>query len=54
MVNWFSREFDININPITQIKVIKLLYFVYGRYLVAMPNKLFFSNNESAIGFSYY
>lgn len=41
--NYFSRKFDLNIDPITQMKVIKLLYFAYGRYLVAMHNKLFSS-----------
>lgn len=41
--NYFSRKVDINIDPITQMKVIKLLYFAYGRYLVATHNKLFSS-----------
>lgn len=41
--NYFEREIDPNIDPLTQMKVIKLLYIAYGRYLVATHNKLFSS-----------
>lgn len=41
--NFFENELDKNIEPITQMKVIKLLYFAYGRYLAATGNKLFSS-----------
>lgn len=41
--NYFEREIDLNIDPLTQMKVIKLLYFAYGRYLVMTQNKLFSS-----------
>ncbi|GEP18887.1 type II toxin-antitoxin system antitoxin SocA domain-containing protein [Pediococcus argentinicus] len=39
--NFFARENNLNIDPITQMKVIKLLYFAYGRFLTATHNKLF-------------
>lgn len=42
--NYFEREMDWNIDPLTQMKVIKLLYFAYGRYLVATHRKLFSSS----------
>ncbi|MGZ1214409.1 toxin-antitoxin system, antitoxin component, Xre domain protein, partial [Lactobacillus delbrueckii subsp. bulgaricus] len=32
--NYFGRELDENVEPLTQMKLIKLLYFAYGRYLV--------------------
>ncbi|KRL83814.1 type II toxin-antitoxin system antitoxin SocA domain-containing protein [Ligilactobacillus apodemi] len=41
--NYFEREFDLNIEPITQMKVIKLLYMAYGRYLAMTRNRLFSS-----------
>lgn len=41
--NYFERELDLNIEPITQMKVIKLLYMAYGRYLAKTRNKLFSS-----------
>lgn len=41
--NYFAREADLNIDPITQMKVIKLLYFSYGRYLATTHSKLFSS-----------
>lgn len=41
--NYFARDSDLNIDPLTQMKVIKLLYIAYGRFLVATKNKLFSS-----------
>lgn len=41
--NYFTREMDLNIDPLTQMKANKLLYFAYGRYLVASRNQLFTS-----------
>ena len=41
--NYFERDCDSNIDPLTQMKVIKLLYFAYGRFLAATRNKLFAS-----------
>ena len=41
--NYFERDCDLNIDPLTQMKVIKLLYIAYGRFLVATGNKLFSS-----------
>lgn len=41
--NYFARDSDLNIDPLTQMKVIKLLYLAYGRYLAATRNKLFSS-----------
>lgn len=41
--NYFEREIDPNIDPMTQMKVIKLLYFAYGRFLVMTRSKLFSS-----------
>lgn len=41
--NYFARDNDLNIDPLTQMKVIKLLYFAYGRFLVATKNRLFSS-----------
>ncbi|MEY8585164.1 type II toxin-antitoxin system antitoxin SocA domain-containing protein [Lactobacillus sp. AN1001] len=41
--NYFERELDLNIEPVTQMKVIKLLYMAYGRYLAKTRNKLFSS-----------
>lgn len=41
--NYFEREVDWNIDPITQMKVIKLLYIAFGRYIVATFNRLFSS-----------
>lgn len=41
--NYYSRQLDENIDPLTQMKVIKLLYFAYGRYLVKTRNRLFTS-----------
>ncbi|MGZ1178506.1 Panacea domain-containing protein [Lactobacillus delbrueckii subsp. bulgaricus] len=35
---------DENVEPLTQMKLIKLLYFAYGRYLVKTHNKLFTSS----------
>ncbi|MFK5586463.1 Panacea domain-containing protein [Lactobacillus delbrueckii] len=35
---------DENVEPLTQMKLIKLLYFAYGRYLVKTNNKLFTSS----------
>ena len=34
---------NLNIDPLTQMKANKLLYFAYGRYLVASRNRLFTS-----------
>ena len=42
--NYFGRELDENVEPLTQMKLIKLLYFAYGRYLVKTHNKLFTSS----------
>jgi len=41
--NYFERECNKNIDPLSQMKVIKLLYFAYGRYLASTKNKLFSS-----------
>lgn len=41
--NYFEREMDLNIDPLTQMKAIKLLYIAYGRFLVSSRNKLFTS-----------
>lgn len=41
--NYFARDSDLNIDPLTQMKVIKLLYFAYGRFLAATRNRLFSS-----------
>lgn len=41
--NYLSRSIDLNIDPLTQMKVIKLLYFAYGRFLVSHHSKLFSS-----------
>ena len=41
--NYFARKFDCNVDPITQMKVIKLLYFAYGRFLVQNSRRLFSS-----------
>ncbi|MCQ2569986.1 MAG: DUF4065 domain-containing protein [Limosilactobacillus sp.] len=41
--NYFEREIDLNIDPLTQMKAIKLLYFSYGRFLVSTKHKLFSS-----------
>lgn len=41
--NYFERDSDLNIDPLTQMKVIKLLYIAYGRFLAATRNKLFSS-----------
>lgn len=41
--NYFAREINLNIDPLTQMKAIKLLYFAYGRFLVATRSKLFSS-----------
>lgn len=41
--NYFERENDLNIDPLTQMKVIKLLYFAYGRFLAETRSKLFSS-----------
>ncbi|MEO5285994.1 type II toxin-antitoxin system antitoxin SocA domain-containing protein [Limosilactobacillus allomucosae] len=41
--NYFERDFDINVDPLTQMKAIKLLYFAYGRFLVSTRSKLFSS-----------
>ncbi len=41
--NYFEREIDLNIDPLTQMKAIKLLYFAYGRFLVSTKHRLFSS-----------
>lgn len=41
--NYFARKFDYNVDPITQMQVVKLLYFAYGRFL-AKNNKRLFSS----------
>ncbi|MGQ5710022.1 type II toxin-antitoxin system antitoxin SocA domain-containing protein [Lactobacillus sp. PSON] len=41
--NYFEREVDLNVDPITQMKVIKLLYIAFGRYLATTSNRLFSS-----------
>lgn len=41
--NYFARENDPNIDPITQMQVVKLLYFAYGRFLVRNHARLFAS-----------
>lgn len=41
--NYFQVESDINAEYLTQMKVVKLLYFAYGRYLARTGNKLFSS-----------
>lgn len=41
--NYFARDLDLNIDPLTQMKAIKLLYFAYGRFLVSTRSKLFAS-----------
>lgn len=41
--NYFERDLDLNVDPLTQMKAIKLLYFAYGRFLVATRSKLFSS-----------
>lgn len=41
--NYFERDNDLNIDPLTQMKVIKLLYFAYGRFLAATKSRLFSS-----------
>lgn len=43
VTNYFDFKADQNIDPLTQMKVIKLLYFAYGRHLVATHSKLFTS-----------
>lgn len=42
--NYFARKFDYNVDPITQMQVVKLLYFAYGRFL-AKNNKRLFSSS---------
>lgn len=41
--NYFERDIDLNIDPLTQMKAIKLLYIAYGRFLAATRSKLFSS-----------
>lgn len=41
--NYFARQFDYNVDPITQMQVVKLLYFAYGRFLVKSKKRLFSS-----------
>lgn len=41
--NYFARDIDLNIDPLTQMKAIKLLYIAYGRFLVATRSRLFSS-----------
>lgn len=41
--NYFAREFDLDIDPLTQMRAIKLLYLAYGRFLVATCSRLFSS-----------
>ena len=41
--NYFARKFNHNVDPITQMQVVKLLYFAYGRFLVKNKKKLFLS-----------
>ena len=41
--NYFERVSDLNIDPLTQMEVIKLFYIAYGRFLAATRNKLFFA-----------
>ncbi|WP_236652643.1 Panacea domain-containing protein, partial [Lactobacillus helveticus] len=42
--NYFARQFDYNVDPITQMQVVKLLYFAYGRFLVKSKKRLFSSS----------
>lgn len=41
--NYLERDLDENVDPLTQMKAIKLLYFAYGRFLVSARSKLFSS-----------
>lgn len=41
--NYFARKSDPNVDPITQMQVVKLLYFAYGRFLAATHSRLFTS-----------
>ena len=41
--NYFERDIDLNIDPLTQMKAIKLLYIAYGRFLAITKEKLFAS-----------
>lgn len=41
--NYFARKFNCNVDPITQMQVVKLLYFAYGRFLVKEKRRLFSS-----------
>lgn len=41
--NYFDAEEDPNVEELSQMKVVKLLYFAFGRYLVKSKNKLFSS-----------
>jgi len=39
--NYFDAELDPNVEELTQMKVVKLLYFAYGRYLALTGQRLF-------------
>lgn len=41
--NYFYAQDDMNIEPLTQMKLVKLLYFSYGRYLARTNCRLFTS-----------
>lgn len=41
VTNSFEHELDGNVEPLTQMKVIKLLYFAFGEYLARTGTKLF-------------
>lgn len=41
--NYFERDLNLDIDPLTQMKAIKLLYIAYGRYLATTQSKLFTS-----------
>lgn len=41
VINYFSAQDDENIENLTQMKVVKLLYFAFGRYAAKSHGKLF-------------
>ncbi len=44
VTNYFSAEKDENVENLTQMKVVKLLYFAFGRYAAKSHGKLFDSH----------
>ncbi|AMV61179.1 Prophage ps3 protein 01 [Pediococcus damnosus] len=43
VTNYFQAQEDLNVEELTQMKVVKLLYFAFGRYAVRTHGKLFTS-----------